>query len=201
MQAEFELRRAFALLEEIGARDIDHPRGTLAGHLKGTYDVLTEWCCERDVCLAGLYHSVYGTDVFETVALAPDARDKVAAAIGVEAEGLAFLYCALARESLYKNLRDGGPPYAVSSRFDGSDLPLSRDEYAGLLTIDFANRIEQMPHSRAAREQFAADRSRYVAAIPLLPPGAVEQLRRMHVSTVAMLPRRAARRLRDLWGR
>ena len=202
VQPEPELQRALALLEEIGAEDTDHPRGTLADHLRGTYDVLTGWGCERDVCLAGLYHSVYGTDVFRTVTLAPDARDKVAAAIGPDAERLAYLYCALVRESLYDNLRTGGPrPYAVRSRFDGSELAVSRDDYAGLVTIDFANRLEQMPHSRYSREQFATDRSRYVAAIPLLPPAAVEQLRATRVSTVALLPRRAARRLRDLLAR
>jgi hypothetical protein len=198
VQPEPELQRALALLEEIGAEDTDHPRGTLADHLRGTYDVLIGWGCERDVCLAGLYHSVYGTDVFQTVTLAPDARDRVAAAIGAEAERLAYIYCALSRESLYDNLGTGGPPYAVHSRLDGSELPLNRDEYAGLVTLDFANRVEQMPHSRASREQFALDRPRYVAAIPLLPPAAVQQLRGMHVSRAALLPRRAARKARNL---
>jgi len=198
---EPELARALRLLEEIGAEDTDHPRGTLADHLRGTYGLLTGWGCERDLCLAGLYHSVYGTDVFRTVTVAPDSRGKVAAVIGDNAERLAYVYCALVRESLYDNLRTGGPPYAVRNRLDGSSIELDRDDYAGLVTIDLANRLEQMPHSRASREQFASDRPRYVAAIPLLPPAAVAQLRATHVSAAAIVPRRAARRLRGLLSR
>lgn len=197
MQPEAELQGALALLEEIGAEEVDHPRGALSDHLRGTYDVLAGWGCGRDICLAGLYHSVYGTSVFKTVTLTLDARDKVAVAIGPDAERLAYLYCALARETLYDNLRAGGPPYSVRSRLDGSDLPLSLDDYAALMTIDFANRLEQMPHSDVSREQFASDRSRYVAAIPLLPPAAVEQLNGMPAPTTP-LARRAARRLRRL---
>ena len=194
--ADSELERAIALLEEIGAEDTDHPRGSLADHLRGTYDILRSWGCEADVRLAGLYHSVYGTDVFRTVTVAPDARDKVEAAIGPAAERLAYLYCALVRESLYDNLSTGGPPYAVRNRLDGSEIELSRDEYAQLVTIDFANRLEQMPHSEPSQEQFARDRARYVAAIPLLPPLAVAELGRTRVSRASLLARRAARRAR-----
>ncbi len=196
MRTQPETQHALDLLEEIGAEDIDHPRGTLSEHLRGTYDVLVGWGCERDVCLAGLSHSVYGTDIFETVTVAPDARDKVVEAIGADAERLAYLYCALARESLYDNLSSGGPPYGVRSRHDGAELLLSRDEYAGLLTIDLANRLEQLPHSRPSREQFVDDRARYLAAIPLLPPLAVTQLRGTNVSAASLLLRRAVRRVR-----
>lgn len=196
MEPDPELENALALLEEIGAEDVDHPRGTLADHLRGTYDILKAWGCSTDVTLAGLYHSVYGTDVFKTVALAPDARDKVVAAIGEDAERLAYVYCALVRESLYDNLRTGGPPYRVRNRRDHTPIDLSLDEYAKIVTIDFANRLEQMPHSRPSRDQFARDRRRYVAAIPLLPQPAVDQLRRTHVSQSSVVARRVVRRLR-----
>jgi len=197
--ARLELERALALLEEIGAEDVSHPRGSLSDHLKGTYDVLSGWGCSREVTLAGLYHSVYGTDVFRTVTLSPDARDRVVDAIGADAERLAFLYCALERESLYDNLRTGGPPYAVRDRVDGSPIELDCSDYAGLLTLDLANRLEQMPHSRDSREQFLSDKDRYVAAIPLLPPAAVRQLHETHVSRVGMRLRRVVGRLRSLF--
>jgi len=192
-----ELKQALALLEEVGAEDIDHPRGSLGEHLRGTYEVLGRWGCERDVCLAGLYHSVYGTDAFKTVTVSPDARDKVAAAIGEEAEKLVYTYCVLVRESLYDNLAAGGPPYAVLNRFDQTSIPLrGADEYAKLLTIDLANRLEQIRHSQGSRERFAKDRRRYLAAAPLLPPKAVNELRRTRVSRAPLLARRVARRLR-----
>jgi hypothetical protein len=198
MRAQPEIQRALALLDELGAEDTDHPRGTLSDHLRGTYDVLVGWGCERDVCLAGLYHSVYGTDIFETVTLTPDARDKVLQAIGADAEQLAYLYCALERESLYDNLTTGGPPYGVRSRLDGAELRLGRDDYAGLLAIDLANRLEQVPHSRASRAQFADDRARYLAAVPLLPPAAVTQLRSTKISLTRRLFGRPAHRVREV---
>ena len=87
MSQDPEIAGALALLDEIGAEDVAHPRGTLADHLHGTYDILRRWDCTPQVYRAGLYHSVYGTDVFQTVTLAPDARDKVAAAIGSTRSG------------------------------------------------------------------------------------------------------------------
>lgn len=62
--------------------------------------------------------------------------------------------------------------------------------------MDFANRLEQMPHSRPSQEQFAKNRRRYVAAIPLLPPLAVAELRSTRVLRVSLLARRAAGRAR-----
>lgn len=198
MPPQDELERALSLLEEIGAEDTDHPRGTLGDHLRGTYDLLSDWGCEPETCLAGLYHSVYGTDVFKTVTVSPDARDKVVAAIGADAERLAYLYCALVRESLYDNLESGGPPYAVRNRLDGTPIPLGRDDYARLLTIDLANRFEQMPHSLYSRRQFLRDRRRYLAARPLLPPPAVDRLRSTSVSPAGVLAERVTGRLRRL---
>ena len=198
MKSQAEIQRALDLLEEIGAEDTDHPRGTLSEHLRDTYDVLVGWGCERDVCLAGLYHSVYGTEVFETASVALDAREKVREAIGADAERLVYLYCALARESLYDNLSTGGPPYCVRSRLEGAELRLTRDEYAGLLTVDLANRLEQLPHSLPSRKQFVEDRSRYLAAIPLLPPSAVTQLRSTRISAASLFLERASGRLRRM---
>jgi hypothetical protein len=191
-----DIASALALLDEIGAEDVAHPRGTLADHLHGTYDILRRWGCPPDVYRAGLYHSVYGTDVFQTVTLAPDARDKVTAAIGPEAERLAYLYCALVRDSLYENLTSGGPPYRLRDRSDGSSIEITRDEYASLVTIDLANRLEQLPHSRASEGEFLKNRARYMAAIPLLPPAAVQELRNVRVSQMNHLARRAVRSAR-----
>ena len=61
-------------------------------------------------CLAGLYHSVYGTEKFRKQTVPLEARDAVRGAIGRQAEEIAYLYCALSRESLYRNL-DVGAPY------------------------------------------------------------------------------------------
>jgi len=43
---------------------IDHTDASFFGHLYNTFYILKKMNCSEDVCLAGLYHSVYGTDFF-----------------------------------------------------------------------------------------------------------------------------------------
>ena len=52
--------RHMTLLEELGAHTNSHSRRTLLDHLLGTHDLLVEWENEPDVCVAGLFHSIYG---------------------------------------------------------------------------------------------------------------------------------------------
>jgi hypothetical protein len=152
--------RAVALLEEVGAEDTEHPSGTLLQHLQGTYEVLEQWGCSKALCLAGLYHSVYGTEVFQTTTIPLDAREKVQAAIGEEAEEIAFLYCVLQRSSLYANLERGGP-YTVTSR-DGKEIPLAGlSQLADLMTLDVANRLEQLDRTAGSPQRRERDRRIY----------------------------------------
>jgi len=110
--------RAVELLERFGAVSVEHPSGTLLEHLRGTYEQLDRWGCSKDLCLAGLYHSVYGTEKFRKQTVPLEARDAVRGAIGKQAEEIAYLYCALSRESLYRNL-DVGAPYGVKTQDSG----------------------------------------------------------------------------------
>ena len=49
------------LLLELNTDDSQHSGGALIDHLRGTHDFLHEWGNEQAVCLAGLFHSIYGT--------------------------------------------------------------------------------------------------------------------------------------------
>jgi len=122
-------------------------------------------------------------------------------AIGEDAERVAYLYCAIVRSSLYDSLSTGGPPYRVRSRRDGSTIEVTRDDYARLLTLDLANRLEQVPRSEWAEEQFVRDHLFYEAAIPLLPPRAVEEFRRTKMHRAEIAVRQAKRRVRGVLGR
>lgn len=187
-----ELERAVALLDELGVEDTEHPSGTLLEHLQGTYDVLAGWDCAPHVCLAGLYHSIYGTELFRTQTLGLDARERVQAAAGERAEALAFLYCTIRRSSLYDNL-ERGAPYTVET-LDSAVMPLTGiEQLSELITLDFANRIEQLPRDPMGSLELERARRIYERAVPLLPQDAVRELR-------SAFPRRsraelAARRL------
>lgn len=196
-RTEQHVERAMQLLDAVGAVDVEHPSGTLAEHLRGTYDMLASWSCPEHVCLAGLYHSVYGTEVFQTQTIPLDARGQVKEAIGESAEQLAFLYCTIRRSSLYANL-DRGAPYSVEDR-DGRRLPLSGvEQFAELLTLDVANRLEQIDRTPSSATRRARDRDIYERAVPLLPAAAVSALRGAlpRMSTMELRARGAVRRVR-----
>ncbi len=167
--------RAVELLDRFGAVSVKHPSGTLLEHLRGTYEQLDRWGCSKDLCLAGLYHSVYGTEKFRKRTVPLEARDAVRGAIGEQAEEIAYLYCALSRQSLYRNL-DAGAPYGVKTQ-DGGEVPLSLAQLADLMTLDLANRLEQLPRTRRDFAQIERDRMVYEQAVPLLPGAAVAEFR------------------------
>ena len=194
-----DLERAAALLDELGVEDVEHPSGTLLEHLQGTYDLLAGWGCAPHTCLAGLYHSIYGTELFETQTLGLDARDRVKAVAGERAETLAFLYCVIRRSSLYENLDRGGP-YTVETR-DGTAIELDGvEQFADLVTLDFANRLEQLARSPMGSLELERSRRTYERAVPLLPQKAVAELRATFPrrSRGELLARRLARPVRHL---
>jgi hypothetical protein len=48
------------------------------------------WECDKDIVLAGLCHSIYGTDSYHTVTIDHSMRDEVRELIGERAEALAW---------------------------------------------------------------------------------------------------------------
>lgn len=114
-------------------------RRQLGEHLIGTFDLLRLHRCDRDLCVAGALHSVYGTSVFKKVTIAPTParRQKIAAAFGEHAERLAFLFHSCKRP---QDLERG----SLTSRFpDGQPLEVSAQELNELRILEAANFIDQ----------------------------------------------------------
>jgi hypothetical protein len=74
------------------AIDIPHSKTTLFNHLYNTYKILKSHGADETTCLAGLYHSVYGTEFYNRLNLD---REEVQAVIGKEAENLVYKFCSL----------------------------------------------------------------------------------------------------------
>lgn len=74
------------------ASNIPHSKTTLFDHLYRTYKILKSHGADEDTCLAGLYHSVYGTEFYSRLNLS---RDDVKRIIGVEAEKIVYEFCSL----------------------------------------------------------------------------------------------------------
>lgn len=138
------LEQRVRFLRAAGTAALGHPGGVLLDHLLGTRGLLLEWGERPALCDAGLFHSAYGTEHYLPAAIPLAMRAEVAALIGSEAEGLAWLFCVLDRESLDRNVgqSDG---LRVRDRLTGEWLPLTRGQFSDLVTLSFANTLEALP--------------------------------------------------------
>ena len=79
-------------LLEVGTKNQPHGHRTLYEHLIGTWKLLKEWGCSRDICNAGLFHSIYGTQVYLPSTIPIKNRKVVQNLIGEKAENLVYLF-------------------------------------------------------------------------------------------------------------
>jgi hypothetical protein len=81
----------------------EHSGANLWDHLVGVHRILQVVGSEPYVCIAGLFHSVYGTQSFKTASVDPNKRHKVRALIGKPAESLVWAFCTLPRPNLLES--------------------------------------------------------------------------------------------------
>jgi hypothetical protein len=127
------------------------------------------------VALAGLFHSVYGTEMLSMRTLNLSRRDEVAALIGEPAETLVYLFCAGRRLSIYANVYHD-EPYWIEFVESGDETSISSAQLADLLLLDVANTVEQV--LRVGPGHGLRDtRELYEAAAPLIPDIALSEMR------------------------
>ena len=134
---------ARARLHALGADAFAHLNGTLEAHLLGTERLLRRFGNEEAVCLAGLYHAVYGTDGITGALMPPgdEARSSVAALIGDEAESLAYLYGACDRERFHPRI--GTPSQRLfADRFVNTSYWIDDMQLRAFCEISVANEVE-----------------------------------------------------------
>lgn len=122
---------------------IKHSGRTLYDHLKGTYEILESGKALNHVCLAGLFHSIYGTNIFRTQAIALKSRAEVSKLIGDRAERIAYIFCACDRPKILIEEAMIGQPYTVKDRHSGEMIPLTANDLHDLMAIELANLVEQ----------------------------------------------------------
>jgi hypothetical protein len=104
---------------------INHSGKTLFDHLVGTHNLLEWWGNSADVCTAGLFHSIYGTNHFKRRPWPIDDRAAIRDLIGNTAELLVYLFATSDRPAAW---------------FEWHNLPTSRL----LREIEAANLLEQI---------------------------------------------------------
>jgi len=148
-------------LRGLGTEDVQHSgdKGFLA-HLVGVYRDLESWGASQDVCRAGLFHSIYGTELFQRFSLPQDRRDDVRTLIGEGAERIAFVNCLMDRSS-FDALRESEGPYRLRNRESGELMEISREDYDDLVTLHLCDWLEQV--SRSKRWDYRRDSYRRMA--------------------------------------
>lgn len=155
-------------LHTIGAHQVPHSGRTLLDHLTGTYELLTQWGSNEATCVAGLFHSVYGTQTFGHSLLDHDQRNHVRSMIGDAAEQLVFLFSTTDRDSFFENI--GAADILLLNGVNGEFIDVPPETLSALVEIEVANTLEQIPHKKRISPTVMNIYARQcIAARPVIP--------------------------------
>ena len=135
-------------LMQLGVADIGHTNKSYLAHLVGVYRCMAEHGCGQEICRAGMFHSIYGTELFQGFTLPLDRRPEVRELIGERAERLAYLNCAMDRASFDRAAAQARGPYCISDRLTGETVELAADDFDDLCRIHLYDWLEQVPRSQ-----------------------------------------------------
>jgi hypothetical protein len=143
-----DYKRMTDFLLGMGIEQVPHTDKSYLAHLIAVYRILESQGYAQDVCRAGMFHSIYGTEKFQGFTLPLGRRDEVRALIGDRAERLAYLNCAMDRSSFDRALDRPEAPYRIGDRIDGETVELSRADFDDLCRVHLFDWLEQVPRSR-----------------------------------------------------
>lgn len=131
-----------------GANAIGHSNITYLAHSMGVYRDLKAWGCDEELCLMAIFHSIYGTEIFQSFTLPLDRRSEIQSFIGERAERLAYLNCALTYKSFDENFNRGEMSYKIFDRFKNEEIELSPSDFKDLCRVHLCDRLEQAGRSQ-----------------------------------------------------
>ncbi len=141
------LKQLTDFLVNLGIEQIAHTQKNYLAHLISVYKLMQTYGCEEDLCRAGLFHSIYGTEKFQGFRLPLGRRAELAELIGIRAERLAYWNCQMDRGSLDELLSQIEGPYLLRNRESGEMMPLTRCELNDLCCVHMFDWLEQAPRS------------------------------------------------------
>ena len=145
----------------LGAADVSHTDKTYLAHAIGVYNDMKAWQGSDELCRAALFHSIYGTQGFQSFTLPMDRQPELRALIGDYAEKIAFANCFMDRASLDAQIGKMTGPYPIVHRITREEFVLSKEEYEDLLRVHLCDWLEQVERAndwnyrRAAYRQMA----------------------------------------------
>lgn len=147
-------------LVALGTDKVPHTNEFFLAHLIGVHRDLKTWGCDEELCRAGMFHSIYGTERFQRFSLPVDRRGEVRDLIGPRAEYLAYLNCAMDRASFDRAVMNGDADgdFRITDRLTGKELALTQEEFDDLCRVHLCDWLEQVPRSQEWNYRRAAYR-------------------------------------------
>jgi hypothetical protein len=142
-----DLKQFIEFLRGLGVEGIAHTGKTYLAHVVNVYRLMQSAGCTEELCLAGLFHSIYGTERFRTFSLPLERRGEIRTQIGERAEYLAYLNCAMDRASLDRAIEEDIEPYQIIIRDSGEEVLLSCADLDDLCRVHLYDWLEQVPRS------------------------------------------------------
>ncbi len=131
----------------IGANSVPHTKKTYLAHVANVYKDLQSWGCSEEVCKAGFFHSIYGTQRFQGFTLSLERRGELHELIGERAERLAYYNCAMFRPTFDETVLQKAPPYLFEDRITGETIELRKADFDDLCAIHLCDWLEQVARS------------------------------------------------------
>ncbi|GIW06906.1 MAG: hypothetical protein KatS3mg060_1711 [Dehalococcoidia bacterium] len=166
----------YALLLTHHTHENPHLAGSLIEHLVGTHDLLEQWGASRDLCNAGLFHSVYGTQLFAIQSVPFEKRGEIQAAIGQYAERIAYLFSVTNRRTFFDQVGSLNPKLydVVQHQIE----PVTHDELRDLIELEVANLVEFLARTVMRPEFVETMSARFESARHLISPAGMAAARR-----------------------
>jgi len=159
LQEEFEtwdLERASImqnfLKELLAFQYFAHARDTFANHLRGTWGILNAWGQPQEICRAGLFHTIYGGDLFIFSTLDPfeaASRDRFRDIVDVDAEALVWDFGTLARSLVNSTLHSARNAsletrMSLHSFVDAEHRNVTARQIAKIMVVTIADYLDQL---------------------------------------------------------
>ena len=135
-------------LVELGIEKVPHSQKSYMAHLVSLYRLMEAEGCTDEMCTVGMFHSIYGTELFQGFKLELDQRPVVRKMIGDRAEKLSYLNCAMDRATFDAAAHENGETYRFRDRITGEAVELSRADFDDLCRVHLYDWIEQVARSR-----------------------------------------------------
>ena len=141
-------RQMTDFLQSLGTDDIGHTGSKeFLAHLVSVFRDLERWGGDQDLCRAGMFHSIYGTEKFRRFCLPLDWRDDIRDLIGERAESLAFFNCFMERTGWDAIFIEASAVREVRNRETDECYPLNEQDFEALATLQVCDWLEQVPRS------------------------------------------------------